>query len=80
MTISINQSPWINLRPGDTSFRLNDNVSVTDRAAIEITNTCPQSYAEIIAVAIKQQWIQPVAAVPRNDPTLMWDRLKKRET
>ena len=80
MTISINQSPWVTLRPGDTSFRLNDHVSVTDRASIELTVNCPQSYAEIIAVAIKQQWIQPVAAVPRTDPTLMWDLLKKKET
>ena len=80
MTITVQPSLWINLRPGDTSFRLNGDVSVTDRAAIEITNTCPQNYAEIIAVAIKQQWIQPVAAVPRTDPTLMWDRLKKKET
>jgi hypothetical protein len=76
MTITVQPSLWINLRPGDTSFRLNDNVSVTDRAFIEVTNTCPQNYAEVIAVAIKQQWIQPVAAVPRTDPTLIWETLK----
>ena len=76
MTITVQPSLWINLRPGDTSFRLNDNVSVTDRAFIEVTNTCPQNYAEVIAVAIKQQWIQPVSAVPRTDPTLIWETLK----
>jgi hypothetical protein len=80
MTITVQPSLWINLRPGDTSFRLNDNVSVTDRASIELTGRCPHTYVNLIAMAIKQQWIQPVAAVPRTDPTLMWDRLKKRET
>ena len=76
MTISINQSPWVTLRPGDTSFQLNDHVSVTDRASIEITGRCPQNYAEVIAMAIEQNWIQPVAAVPRTDPTLIWETLK----
>ena len=77
MTISINQSPWVTLRPGDTSFRLNDHVSVTDRASIEISGNCPQNYAEVIAMAIEQNWIQPVAAVPRTDPTLIWETLKQ---
>ena len=80
MTISINQSPWINLRPGDPSFQLQGDIAITDRAAIEISVNCPQNYAEVMAMAIKKQWIRPVAAVPRTDPTLMWDRLKKRET
>ena len=80
MTISINQSPWVDLRPGDAGFQLNDHVSVTNRASIELTGRCPQTYVNIIAMAIEQNWIQPVAAVPRNDPTLMWDRLKKKET
>ena len=77
MTISINQSPWVTLRPGDTSFRLNDHVSVTDRASIELTGRCPQTYVNLIAMAIEQNWIQPVAAVPRTDPTLIWETLKQ---
>ena len=77
MTISINQSPWVTLRPGDTSFRLNDHVSVTDRASIELTVNCPHTYVNLIAMAIKQNWIQPVAAVPRTDPTLIWETLKQ---
>ena len=80
MTITVQPSLWVTLRPGDTSFRLNDHVSVTDRASIEISGNCPQNYAEVMAMAIKKQWIRPVAAVPRTDPTLMWDRLKKKET
>ena len=76
MTYTITESPWINLRPGDTGYQLQGDYSITDRAFIEVTNTCPQNYAEVIAMAIKQQWIQPVAAVPRTDPTLIWETLK----
>ena len=76
MTFTMTESPWINLRPGDAGYQLQGDYSITDRAFIEVTNTCPQNYAEVIAVAIKQQWIRPVAAVPRNDPTLIWETLK----
>jgi len=78
MTITINQSPWVAIRPGDPSYQLAGDVAVTNRAFIEIVDCCPRSYAEIIAKAIEQGWIQAVAAVPRNDPTLMWDLLRKK--
>ena len=77
MTVTIQQSRWVDLRPGDASFRLNGDVTVTDRAFIEITGRCPLTYVNIIAMAIEQNWIQPVAAVPRTDPTLIWETLKQ---
>jgi hypothetical protein len=73
------QSPWVKLSPGDVSFQLQSDVAVTNRAAIEFTNTCPQNYAELMVLGINNGWIQAVAMVPRTDPTLMWDRLKTKE-
>lgn len=77
MTIVVQQTPWVELRPGDVSFQLQGDVAVTGRAAIEIAKTCPPYYADVIALAVEQQWIRPVATVPRTDPTLIWETLKQ---
>jgi hypothetical protein len=79
MTITVNQSPWVTLRKGDASFQLKGDITVTNRAAIEITGKCPQNLANIIADAAERGYIECVAMVPRNDPTLMWDLLKTKE-
>jgi hypothetical protein len=77
MTITVQQTPWVELRPGDVGFQLQGDVAVTGRAAIEIPKTCPLYYADVIAWAVEQQWIQPVASVPRTDPTLIWETLQQ---
>jgi hypothetical protein len=77
MTITINQSPWVTLRQGDPSFQLQGDFTVANRAGLEITTKCPAGYVHPLANAIKQGWIQAVATVPKTDPTLMWDTLRK---
>jgi hypothetical protein len=77
MTITVSQTPWVSLRKGDAGFMLHNDITLCSRAGLEITKTCPQGIAVIIADAMERGWIEPVAMVPRTDPTLMWDYLKK---
>jgi len=77
MIITVNKTPWVTLRTGDIGFMLNDGITVCSRAGLEITKKCPAGIATIIADAMERGWIQPVAMVPKTDPTLMWDILKK---
>ena len=76
MTFTVQESPWVILRKGDTGFMLQGEVTLCSRAGLEITNRCPSGIATIIADAMERGWIEPVAAVPRTDPTLLWDTLK----
>lgn len=66
----------VSIRPSDAGFRLNDGFVVADRAAFEISADCPKECLEIILRAINRGWLKPVARVPKNDPTLIWDTLK----
>jgi hypothetical protein len=77
MTITISETPWITLRQGDPSFQLQGSLTVANRASIEITGTCPKEYATIIAQAHDRGWLKAVATVPKDDPTFMWETLKK---
>lgn len=76
MTITINQSPWITLKEGDTGFTLKDSFTMAYRAGIEVTASCPREYASIIMQAYERGWLVPVATVPRTDPTLIWETLR----
>ena len=49
-----------------------------ERAVLELDAKCPNEYRWIIQQCLEQGWIQPVAYVPRSDPTLMWDTLNDR--
>lgn len=76
MTIVKEESPWVTLREGDTGFQLQGPLSVANRAGIEISKSCPDRIQQNLMAAIFNGWIKPVAHVPKNDPTLMWDILK----
>jgi len=66
----------VSIGPGDPSFRLHDGLISVDRAGFKISKDCPREYAEVICQAINREWVKPVATVPKNDPTLIWDTLK----
>ena len=78
MTITVTETPWIRLEAGDTGWRLNSDLSTTARAVLEVHSECPNEHRWIIQQCLEQGWIQPVAYVPRSDPTLMWDTLNDR--
>ena len=77
MTFTVAESPWVTLRKGDPSFQLQGPLTVANRAGIEITSKCPREYASIIAQAYERGWIKMVAIVPKDDPTYMWETLKR---
>jgi hypothetical protein len=77
MTINSIETKWVSLRKGDIGFTLEDNCIVASRAWLEIKKKCPKEYTKIIMKAYQEGYIDIVATVPKSDPTLMWDILKK---
>ena len=74
--ITVGESPWVKVQGGDPSWRLEGPMTATNRAAIDIADSCPANIAEMIIMAAQRGWIRPVAYVPKSDPTLIWDTLK----
>jgi hypothetical protein len=77
MTFTVSKSPWVTLRKGDPSFQLQGDFTIANRAGILINPTCPKTYADLIAQAFDKGYIECVATVPKNDPTYMWETLRK---
>jgi hypothetical protein len=70
MQISIHQSNIRTIRPGDPKFLLTDTFTVCQRASIEISKNCPDSYKQIIATAYENGWLTPVAHVYGKELTM----------
>ena len=77
MTFTVSESPWVTLREGDPSFQLNGPYTMATRASIEITRDCPVNIARSLELAFGRGWVKAVAVVPKDDPTYMWDTLRK---
>jgi len=76
MTFTVSESPWVTLRKGDPSFQLQGPYTLANRAGIEISQSCPDSMKQQLQAAMFNGWIKPVAVVPKDDPTLLWETLK----
>lgn len=61
------ESKTVSLRQGDPDFTIQDNFCIVQRAAIEISNSCPHGYALIIAEAISKGWLKPVAHIKKTE-------------
>ena len=55
------ESQSVELRWGDPGFTYTDGLTVAPRAAIHISEGCPDQYFDIIHHCIYKGWIEPVA-------------------
>ena len=64
------------LKQNDPNFSFSpDGITLMPRAAIEISNRCPENYQSLIAECINHGWLQPVAHM--RDEEYTWELLKK---
>lgn len=64
------------IRIGDDDFYFKDNLTVCPRAAIIIADDCPSYTRTLLAKAINDGDIIPVAYVPGNEFT--WQKLSEK--
>jgi hypothetical protein len=77
MNFTVAETPWVTLHQGDPSFQLQGSFTLANRAGIVINSTCPKTYADIITQAFDKGYIECVATVPKDDPTYMWETLRR---
>lgn len=51
------------IKPGDRHFKIQGPLIQSDRASIEISSSCPNTYAQVILECYNRGWIKPVAYV-----------------
>jgi hypothetical protein len=59
------------IKPGNELFTFVEKFTLSQRAAIEISNECPSNYASVIAQCINRGWIKPVAYVSDEEYLLL---------
>ena len=64
------------LKSSDKDFTFSpDGVTLVSRAAIEISQRCPENYQDLIQECIRHGWVRPVAYMKESE--LMWEALEK---
>ena len=73
MNLTLRQSKFKTVKPGDAGFVIDDGLMVSQRAGFEINQQCPNEYKCIIQECINRGWLKPIAVV--YDHELSWDSL-----
>ena len=55
------------VKTGDKEWTFTEGMVLFRRAAIEIDETCPDMYKQIIAKCADKGWIKPVAYMPQEE-------------
>jgi len=53
----------------DADFYIRENFTLVPRAALQIDQTCPREYRQVIAACIDRGWLRPVANIRDHEYT-----------
>jgi len=59
----------------DNMFYIRNGITITPRAAFEISKSCPREYGLILSECIDRGWIKPIAYM--RDDEYIWESLKE---
>jgi hypothetical protein len=63
MAFTFHESCIRSIKPGDDNFYIRDGITITPRAGLEISKSCPSEYISILKQALNAGWVKPVANV-----------------
>jgi hypothetical protein len=64
------------LRSSDPDFTFSpDGIQLVSRAAIEISQRCPENYRDLIQECVNRGWLRPVSYMKESEFT--WEILQK---
>lgn len=75
MSYTVNPIEVKTILPGDTGFKFTSNMVEYPRAAIVITDECPENLRAQIWIYQRKGYIKPVAYVPTKE--FVWEKLKE---
>jgi hypothetical protein len=68
---TITSSKIHTLKSGDPGFQIIDGFTTANRASVEISARCPENIRDLIALALKEGWIKPVAYITEREKLFM---------
>lgn len=75
MSYTVKPSEVKTLFPGDEGYKFTKDMIEYPRAAIVVTESCPENYKHVIYTCQAKGWIKPVAYVPTKE--LVWEELQR---
>lgn len=70
-----NREEVLTFLPKDKDFKFSNKFVQFPRAAIMISEECPENYKQIIYTCQAKGWLQPIAYVPTRE--FIWEKLKE---
>ena len=62
---------YVSFRPGHKDFAFSpDGITLVPRASVVINEQCPDSYRSMIAYAINNGWVEPIANMRDSEYTM----------
>ena len=55
------------LRKTDKHFTFNDGIAICNRAAVKVSEDCPDEYKSMLLRAMQYGWIEAVAYMPEEE-------------
>lgn len=71
MTYTFHKTQIHTIKPGDPNFVIKDGIMITPRAALEISQRCPENYLSLIQECMRHGWLKPVAHVTERELIFM---------
>jgi hypothetical protein len=71
MNIGVHNTGVKEIESGNPLFTINSGIVVSHRAALKISQRCPENYRNLIAECVGHGWIKPVAYVTDEEYMLM---------
>jgi len=73
MTSTFSEKTFKEINQGDPDFMMTDGIKLVPRAAIKISQRCPNNYKKIIQDCISHGWLKPIAHIKESE--YVWEKL-----
>jgi hypothetical protein len=73
MTLTFPEKTFKKIKQGDNDFYMTDGLRITPRAAIEVSQRCPDNYKSLIMECMNHGWLKPVAYMKESE--YIWEKL-----
>ena len=61
------------IRQNDPDFYIDNGITISPRAGLEISQRCPNNYIDVIRECLEQGWLKPIAYIKESE--YIWEKL-----
>ena len=61
------------IRQNDPDFYIDNGITISPRAGLEINQRCPENYRSLILECVEHGWLKPIAYIKESE--YIWEKL-----